>query len=461
MKHPLAYRELYAPAHFGNSYEVIWPGEMKDLLSEAKFWGFNVYGDWFDFIDLKDPYDNPKNHFLMPQALWERKISHYRSAMKVGLSTNLLVSPNHVFMDQLAPPLLADTSDKRYFGQLLCPSIPEAREVILKNYRNLFKDFQEQGVRLDVLSGCPFDYGGCACAKCDPWIVAFGKIFSDIHDMAKGFFPGIEARLAGWWWTAKEHDLFKAWADREKPGLFKSLASHIPYGKTSPDNPMVFPEKCEPHAFVHIVYSDANPPDDRYGPWGPVVAPERMAATVADLVSKGYTGYMAYSEGMCDDVNKALLAGISSGKATDAVAVLEAYAERYFKARGKTKKEWAEWLASWGLSFKVDIKKARKQFNRLAKAAPDTWRLRQFDAKLDLFEAHQETSRMKGWGPRRLAAADRFFVSRERIQRTIWGLGLVRHGLNQNYHQPEWHKEWLQLKKKKAQAITGNWVAEA
>lgn len=48
--------ELYAPGHFGNSYEVLGDNEIRSVLSEAKFWGFGRYGDWFDTDDCKDPF---------------------------------------------------------------------------------------------------------------------------------------------------------------------------------------------------------------------------------------------------------------------------------------------------------------------------------------------------------------------------------------------------------------------
>ena len=37
----LTVREFYAPAHFSNSYEVMGELEMRDLLNEAVYWGFN------------------------------------------------------------------------------------------------------------------------------------------------------------------------------------------------------------------------------------------------------------------------------------------------------------------------------------------------------------------------------------------------------------------------------------
>lgn len=32
----IPYRELYGPAHSGNSCEVVWPRQMRDILSEAR-----------------------------------------------------------------------------------------------------------------------------------------------------------------------------------------------------------------------------------------------------------------------------------------------------------------------------------------------------------------------------------------------------------------------------------------
>lgn len=438
----IAYRELYCPAHFGNSYEVMWPKEMKEILSEAKHWGFNVYGDWFDSADLKNPYENPRNEFLLPQALWERKMAHFQTARRLGFSTDLVVTPNHVFLNQLAPGLLADTSEQRFFGQLLCPSKQRAREIILANYQKLFEDLHEHGVSLDSISGCPYDYGGCACSSCHPWIVTFGKLLTEIHELAKRFFPEIKARLIGWWWTEDDHDMFKRWADAEEPGRFASLAAAIPYGETSPGASLALPEGCERHAFVHIGYGDRSSPSDVYGPWGPVVAPARIPATVTGLHSMAYEGFMAYSEGVFDDINKALLGGLSSDQFSDADAVLQAYAERYLGACGAEREDWAEWTAQWGSPFEVDTRAARRDFEKLSKGACASWRLAQLDGKLSIFEAHNAVREASQWNENRLADAERFFAERERLQRGIWGLGLVRHVLNETRHQPDWFEEW-------------------
>lgn len=436
------YRELYCPAHFGNSYEVMASYEMKEALSEAKYWGFNAYGDWFDAADSKDPHNNPRNEYLLPQALLDRKLESFRLAQELGLHTDLVITPNHVYLDQLKPGLLADTSDSRFFGQLLCPSKPEARQTIVDNHRRLFKDLKDRGVSLDSISGCPFDYGGCNCEQCRPWIMTFGKLMAEIHDAAKEYFPGIKVRLIGWWWNKEEHDLFKQWADKPERGRFASLAAHLPYGETRPNPGIVLPEDCELHAFVHIGYADKAQPRDVYGAWGPVAAPNRLATTCYELSGIGCKGFMAYSEGMFDDVNKALLGSLSSGKASDPPAALGEYAARYFGAKGTERKAWAEWLAKWGEPFTVDVKSARREFDRLAKNARPGWRLAQFEAKVRLFEAHHEVLGRKEWDKARMAAAERFILERDKLFREVWRLGPVRQVVNPRFSPPEWYADW-------------------
>ena len=452
----LTYRELYAPGHFGNSYEVMADYQMRDLLQEAKSWGFNAYGDWLDCADLRDPFNNPFHEWLLPQALWERKLSFYRIAQDIGLQTNLCVTPNHVFLDQLvptdrdtrsggAPDLLADRSGGRIQGQLICPSKPAGHEIVLRNQRNVFKSLKDRGITLDSISAYPYDYGGCNCPLCRPWILTFGKLVVEIHEIAKEYFPEIKARLIGWWWTAQEHNLFKEWADREARGRFVSMAAQINYGETR-TAAVNLPEGCEPHAFVHIGYGEKAAPKDVYGPWGPVIAPNRLARTVYELNGIGCKGYMAYSEGQLDDVNKALLAALSAGKSPDSRSVLEEYANKYFGARGTGRKPWAEWLAKWGEPWGVDVVPARKEFDRLAKGVPPSWRLAQWEAKLRIFEAHAEVLAGKEWDRKRLAAADRFFLERDKLYREVWELGLVRHVLHPRYHPPSWLGDWQKFK---------------
>jgi len=437
----IEYRELYAPAHFGNSYEVMYPREMRQMLSEAQFWGLNAYGDWFDNADLRNPADNP-NEWLTAQAMHDRKISHFRTAGELGLKRTLVIVPNHVYIDQLRDELLAETSDDRYFGQLICPSKPEARRIILDNHRYLFQMLRENGIHIDAMSCSAYDYGGCSCRACAPWIVTYGKLCLEILAIAEEFFPGVSPRLFGWWWTDEDYREFKAWADREAPGKFESITRWIQYGQTAPDMSQQTPEGCKSYAFVHIGYSDVTEPMDHYGAWGPTIAAKRLDETIRQLRRDGISGYAAYSEGVLDDINKALVLGLASDRFADPQEVLEAYAERYFDAGNAERHGWAQWIAQWGDAHKVDTVAARRDFDCLARGARRSWRLDQLESKLRLFEAHRDVLQHSDWNDQRLAAAERFFAEGEHLQRKIWGLGLVRHCINDRFHRPDWFDEW-------------------
>ena len=209
---PLRTRELYAPSHFGNAYEATLPNEMTARLAEAKFWGFNRFTDWFNTVDLCDVYRKRDGLFNMPETVWARKFANYKCAADLGFALGLVVTPNHVFLDQVTEKTAAPTGG-HVFGQLVCPSKPGVTDMILGNYHRLFQDFADRGLHLASISGGAYDYGGCACDACRPWAVTFGRLFKQIGELADDFFGGISVELWGWWWSDDDHRDFSGWAD--------------------------------------------------------------------------------------------------------------------------------------------------------------------------------------------------------------------------------------------------------
>jgi len=436
---PFALRALYAPGHFGNSYEVVGEREMRDLLAEAKHWGFNRYADWFDMDHCRDPFAD--RHYELGGALWDRKKAHFRSAQALGLACDLTITPNHVYLNQVRPDLAAEQGG-RIFGQLLCPSKPEARDIILRNYENLFADLAKAGVHLDALWLAPYDFGGCACEACQPWILTFAKLSRDIHAIGTKYHPGLEMRFIGWWWSEEEHRLFADWADKEVPGVVKSIALHIPYGQTDVSD-VPLPPGCERQAFVHIGYAEQAQPRDLYGHLGPVIAADRLAKTLAALKAHGCTGVMAYSEGVYEDVNKALLAGMVSGAFSEPDAVLRAYADRYFAADAQTAPLWSDWLTAWGRPYDVDASAALKQLDALCfPALRSDWRVRQWELKCRLLQHNAAIMAEQEWTPTRLEAVEAFWATQEELDRQVYGLGPLRHILGRRFSPMPWYKDW-------------------
>jgi hypothetical protein len=246
--------------------------------------------------------------------------------------------------------------------------------------------------------------------------------------------------------TPEEHAEFTQWADQLHSGRFTSLALHIPYGQAHPNVTVQLPSGCAYNAFVHMGYGDLAEPRDAYGTWGPVIAPERLSATVSNLRTNGYDGFSAYSEGVHDDLNKAILAGLASGQYSDLSEVLQAYAERYFGASHAEIALWAEWFHQWGSPFTVDIAAAQAEFASLAATARPSWRLAQWECRLRLYADHFAGMAQTATSTERIAAAQRFTQTRQYLYRDIWKLGLVRHVINpQAFAQPQWVRDAITL----------------
>ena len=439
--------ELYGPGHFGNSYEVSGRKEMYDLLSELKYWGFNRSSDWFDMDDCRDPFG--KHNYGLSNAQWQTKKTNYGSMQQIGLSSGFLITPNHVYIDQCLPERAA-VYGTRIQGQLVCPSKPEVKAMILKNYENLFHDLKNSSVQLDNLIFCPYDNGGCACDQCHPWIVTFADLSYDIFMTAKKTFPDIRLHYVGWWWVAEEHTLFAEWFDTHAPNEIETMFLYLQYGTVkTPD--VILPKGAKRGAFVHIGYSDVVSPRDIYGHTGPVIAAKRLAKTVEELKQQGVTALMCYSEGIYEDVNKALIGGLASGQYDSAQEVLTAYAERYFGTNKEVSEKWAQWLEQWGSAYTVDTDILAKELTDLLAETPaqsNNWRLEQWKWKLELFAVHKKIMDAGTvWTPERLEWADRFWDIQEKIHRSVWGIAPPRH-IFARYSSPmPWYASWAQFQK--------------
>ncbi|MFW5868877.1 MAG: hypothetical protein ACOCX2_13725, partial [Armatimonadota bacterium] len=290
-----------------------------------------------------------------------------------------------------------------------------------------------------------------------PWIVTMAELFLEELEIAREYFPDVTPRLIGWWVTEEEHELLADWADENAPNVFASCALHIQYGETRPAGHPRLPRGCEPHAFVHIGYNTTpSVPKDVYGIWGPVVAPERLERTEADLAALGCTGYVTYDEGAFDDCNRAIWAALTSGHADNAQSVLVEYARRYLNAKDDAD-AWAAWLAQWQEPLRVDLTAARAEFTRLAgrleqafilsnedRRAPSlNWRLAQWECKLRLFELDARLREVEQWDETARALAVEFVEEREWMQRACWGLGPLRHAIHPHFQQPTWWRDYL------------------
>jgi len=434
-------RECYCPAHFGNAYEAMWPREMAAYLGEMKWWGFNRYGDWITTTDVCNPFTSDAFWDLAKEQL-DRKKKAFLAAQTLGLGLNLIVTPNHVYLDQLRPHYAA-VKGPRIQGQLICPSHDEARKIIFENFEHWFSSFAASGIRLSTFTAFAYDYGACGCEKCKPWIVTFARLMKEIHAIAEKHHPGIEPWFCSWWWTPEEHELINDWAAKEAPGWLKAITLHIEYGQTKfKDVPV--PAGCRKLAFVHIGYGDNKDVRDIYAKWGAVIAPTRIPATLAGIAAQGADGFQAYSEGVFDDCNKALLAGLGSGQFKEPAHALRHYAKRYFGTPPNMADRWADWMLPWGDRTKASLRVARFQWDQLSRTVKPTWRLAHWRCKMELESLDRQIGQPADneWTPEKLKLADKFWSEQEYLQRNIYKLGPVRHVFTPKFMPPFWYDSW-------------------
>ena len=325
-------RVHYMPGHFGNGFEVAWPGEMGRYLEDLALWGASGYGDWFDPNDMPDPY-HPHVYCSTSMTLWQRKKEFLRKAKDLGLDTMLVVAHNVGFVDQMRPEWTGVRSHAhRVQGQVLCPSIPEARRVCLQNHENLFRDLVASGVVLDRLNYNPYDDGGCACETCQPYYPTFLKMVEEIHAIARRYFPKVTLDLCGWWTSDEEMRLIREFVAGPAREWFNGYQFSATYGVFELPDVRASLGNMPLSTFFHIGFS--REPKDTYLKTGIHSAPRRIQSVIRSFPDQQCLGFNTYNESFGDHYNQFMCSRLGRTPGADIRALTEDYCRQMFALRG-------------------------------------------------------------------------------------------------------------------------------
>ena len=445
----LPVRVHYMPGHFGNPYEVMWPLEMGRYLEDLALWGASGYSDWFDPNDMPDPY-NPHVYCSASMTLWQRKKEFLRRAKALGLDTGIGVAHNVGFLDQMRPEWVGVRSHRhRVQGQVLCPSIPEARAVCLQNHENLFADLTASGVQVDKLIYNPYDDGGCACEKCQPYYPTFLAMVAEIHEIARRYFPGIRADLCGWWTSEEEMGqvhVFTAGPAKDWLGDFQVSVAYEAFG--SPDAASQL-NGLPASIFFHIGYSHNK--SDVYLTTGVHSAPRRIQAVIGSLPGHGYRGFNTYNESFGDHYNQCLCTRLARDPGTDVEALTRDYCRQMYGLRGA---ELAEMTAILREMEMLEAEKAAGWAAALQRLRPrvtvpprQPWAFEHVLLKAQLLALDHRIGTGEKWQSREDLVpvlpliTERLDLS-ERLWRTVYGLGILRHIFIPAFMLPPWHQRY-------------------
>jgi hypothetical protein len=300
-------RGIYFATHFHNFYHDAPVEEVECYVEDLALWGYNILNVWFDmhhFNGIDDP---------QAQAMVARLHAILRAANNVGIGASLAFLANEAYANS-PKPLRADWTAGHdgyhhepggHYHVELCPNKQGAQELLLHWVDEKLAAFGD--LNLDALWIWPYDQGGCTCARCAPWGVnGFFKMAAPIAQRYRQAFPRGKVILSTWYF---DHFIDGEWAGLERAfGGRTGWVDYLmvdDYGDRFPEYPLLHgtPGHLPMVNFPEISMYRCDP----WGGYGANPMPLHVQS-LWDTAGQKLSGGFPYSEGIYEDINKAICA---------------------------------------------------------------------------------------------------------------------------------------------------------
>ncbi len=294
--------------HFFNWYQRCTPEEMREHIEDLILWGINGVVSVFTLVNSTG-WDDPNLREMT---------DIFRTCLKTAKDLTLKVGMEFSNVDFMIPRKEL-ASDYKYLisktGNLICPSREEGYAYIQELMGRAVSYTEDIG--LDFVTFICYDEGGCCCDKCWPWA---GKGYYDMtHRLSKFLrerIPELEIWLFTWYVGRGEHQ------KDEWPMLYKRLQEDAAKGDNWVDYLLL--ETRDDYDGIYYPVRNGQPtahtklltfPDvsmvgiTPWGGFGAICTPELMKRWEKPFENHCSGGYL-YSEGIWDDINKAVMLGI-------------------------------------------------------------------------------------------------------------------------------------------------------
>lgn len=281
-------RGIYFATHFHNFYHSAPIEEVQRYVEDLGLWGFNVLAFWYDMRYAGEGIDDPT-----AVAFLARLRAIGQAARGIGLDVALIVAANESY--QNAP--VASRAEARgmrgaVYPWYVCPSKPEGLEYIL---RVLGEEFDwAAGLEPRYVIVWPYDTGGCGCDQCRPWgSNGFLKAAEAVAALARRKLPGVKIILSSWYFDEVEwQGIHQAFAGKQP------FADYMLAEGTSRPMPAGLPLVGFPEISMYETF-----------PWGGFGATPltRRAEQQWNAVKHASSGGFPYSEGIYEDITKAVI----------------------------------------------------------------------------------------------------------------------------------------------------------
>jgi hypothetical protein len=317
-------RGVYFATHFNNYYESAPLPRIERYIEELALWGVDLLTFWLDTNWF------PHGFWADPDSRGMAMASRLRfirdKARACGMRVGAMAVANEGFDRQPPPRLLAHPEARHggfYPSSQICPSQPGGLEMILDN-RRIVMDLLGP---LDVFVLWPYDPGGCGCPRCVHASGRWGRKFLDIGPqiaaVAGRASPGTRVFVSTWYMDDAERRMVYQQCDAGAD-WFQGVMTQTEHVREH-----ALPLRYERLTFPEISMFDCY--FTSYGCNGANPAPGRMARQARDVAAAG-SGTTLYSEGLYEDVNKAVWAGLLWDPNREVDDILAEYGRWYFGA---------------------------------------------------------------------------------------------------------------------------------
>ena len=294
------YRIAYLARHFNNWYHRAGADELVRYVEDLALWGMNGFLMQLDYpaVDMVWASEGDKAVFAAASvALSERVRALDMDLMTFGVDN---------CMPEDMPPGIRATKDPKGSRGAdeynVCPEKPGALASLMHFWRGKME--RQRHLAASGLVYWPFDEGGCACEKCAPWGGnGYVRLIERLSRMNEEFCPGAKHLVSTWFFR-----------DDDWKGFYSYLAKQDWIDALIVDAHGDFPKYPLEHPLPKDIPVITFPEISMWGrfPWGgtganPLPARfERLYRQCQSLAS----GFMLYSEGIYEDVNKIVINGL-------------------------------------------------------------------------------------------------------------------------------------------------------
>ena len=318
-------RGIYFASHFYNFYHAAPIGSIYEILEDLALRGCNAIMAWYDmhhYSGISDPES---------LKMIDRLKKIYRYAKSLGMMLVAGSLANEAFdgtPDDLKAGWLPVNGYKRqllgHYHVEICPSAKGGMEEILRQRREMLTAFAD--IPFDYFSLWPYDQGGCTCESCKPWGAnGFLRIAPKINELLGEIMPNTKMLCSCWYFENFIDGEWEEFYGRMKDPQFDFFAYMFGYFFGAESVPEFIkcgnmPGKKQMLSFSEISMCGAVP-------WGGFGANPLPKYLEEQEINNGwfYQGGLPYSEGIYEDINKALTLGFATGQYTSSKDILKDY----------------------------------------------------------------------------------------------------------------------------------------